>query len=389
MTLDKTEQTQMHGREAQIHKPLSAEKREKGKRGRRAGGFVFPRLPLKQALVLAELIERENAGQPFSRITLAKLLDQSPSGDNFRALILASARYGLTIGSHSSDKMALTENGRSIVSISEEQIKKNALLNALMLPKVFQDVFTRYNGKYIPSEISLKDLLKTDFGVPPEDVNAVYGVLQQNMTDYGLIENIKGSKYLQLEKLAAPSQVSQTNVEVDDKSEKGENLPDTNTITKVSNPPQVPPIQQQIEKIPRVFISHSKNKKILENIKQTLTFGKFDSRVAEEKETLAIPLSDKVFSLMQECNCAIINISADEEKKQGEIYGINENVLIEIGASFLYYNKRVLLVIDKKLKERLPSILQGLTAIFYEGQELTFNEGLKLMEVLGEFRNKL
>jgi hypothetical protein len=61
-----------------------------------------------------------------------------------------------------------------------------------------------------------------------------------------------------------------------------------------------------------------------------VAFGKFEHRVAEEKETLSMPLSDKVFGLMQECNCAIINVSADQEKKQGDAYGINENVLIEI-----------------------------------------------------------
>ena len=61
-----------------------------------------------------------------------------------------------------------------------------------------------------------------------------------------------------------------------------------------------------------------------------VAFGKFEHRVAEEKETLSMLLSDKVFGLMQECNCAIINVSADQEKKQGDAYGINENVLIEI-----------------------------------------------------------
>jgi predicted nucleotide-binding protein len=92
---------------------------------------------------------------------------------------------------------------------------------------------------------------------------------------------------------------------------------------------------------------------------------------------------------MLKCNCAIINISADEEKKQGESYGMNENVLIEIGGAFLHYERRVILVIDKKLKDLLPSILQGLTAIFYEGDELSWNDGMRLQKALTEFREKL
>jgi hypothetical protein len=49
----------------------------------------------------------------------------------------------------------------------------------------------------------------------------------------------------------------------------------------------------------------------------------------------------------------------------------------------------VILVIDKKLKDLLPSILQGLTAIFYEGDELSWNDGMRLQKALTEFREKL
>ena len=51
-----------------------------GKKGRRLGGFIFPHLPLKEALKLVETIRDENGGAPFSRITLAKSLDLSPAG---------------------------------------------------------------------------------------------------------------------------------------------------------------------------------------------------------------------------------------------------------------------------------------------------------------------
>jgi hypothetical protein len=47
------------------------------------------------------------------------------------------------------------------------------------------------------------------------------------------------------------------------------------------------------------------------------------------------------------------------------------------------------LVIDLRFKGRLPSVLDGITAIFYEGEELTLTDGIKLMQALDEFRNKL
>jgi len=143
------------------------------------------------------------------------------------------------------------------------------------------------------------------------------------------------------------------------------------------------------DRIARVFISHSKNKKILDQIKQMLEFGKFEHRVAEEKETPAMPLSDKVFGLMLECNCGIINISADTEGTENGSPDINQNVLIEIGGAFLHYSRRIILVIDRRLKDHLPSILQGLTAIFYEGDQLSWNDGMRLQKALTEFRRNL
>ena len=88
---------------------------------------------------------------------------------------------------------------------------------------------------------------------------------------------------------------------------------------------------------------------------------------------------------MRECNCAIINVSADKkEKLQDEIYKINENVLIEIGASFLAYNQKVILLVDKRIE--LPSNLQGLYRCEYEGDELSWETAMKLQRALKEFR---
>src|SRR2546428_5745754 len=111
--------------------------------------------------------------------------------------------------------------------------------------------------------------------------------------------------------------------------------------------------------------------------------------ISEEKETAATPLSDRVSGLMWDCNCAIINISADDEKKEEEILRINENVLAEVWGAYLHYKKRVILVIDKRLKDDLPSVMQGLTTIFYERNQLSWTDGMKLQNALNEFRNQL
>lgn len=116
-------------------------------------------------------------------------------------------------------------------------------------------------------------------------------------------------------------------------------------------------------------------------IERILQFGQFDYEVAEKTETTAIPIPEKVFGSMRKCNCAIINISADEqEKREDGSYGINQNVLIEIGAAFLLYNRRVILLTNKRIT--MPSNLKGLYNCYYEGDELGFESIMKLQEAL-------
>ena len=78
-----------------------------------------------------------------------------------------------------------------------------------------------------------------------------------------------------------------------------------------------------------------------------------------KEQTSAIPVPEKVFSAMRRCGAGIIVVSVDETRKDKPgNYTINENALIEIGAAFVLYDKRVVLLWDKRLS--VPSNLQGL-----------------------------
>ncbi len=136
---------------------------------------------------------------------------------------------------------------------------------------------------------------------------------------------------------------------------------------------------------PRIFISHSKNMEIVDQIKTMLNYADLDYEIAEEEETSAIPVPEKIFSAMRRCTAAIMCVTADEnEKRDDGTYGINQNVLIEIGAAFVLYDKKVILVWDDKLN--IPSNLQGLYRCEFSGDELTWSAGMKLMKAVGKFR---
>ena len=136
----------------------------------------------------------------------------------------------------------------------------------------------------------------------------------------------------------------------------------------------------------RVFITHGKNQKILNQVKELVAYGKFEPIVATEHETAAKPVPEKVMDDMRTCGAAVIHVSADrvlDDKNGEEVRLINENVLIEIGAAMaLYRDKFVLLVEDGVV---LPSNLKGLYECRYVGSELNMPATMKLLKALSEF----
>ena len=137
----------------------------------------------------------------------------------------------------------------------------------------------------------------------------------------------------------------------------------------------------------RVFISHGKNNDIVEQMKTMLDLADLEYEVAVDEETTAIPVPDKVLSAMRRCTAAVICVTADEETRHDDgSYRINENVLIEIGAAFVLYEKRVVLVWDKRLP--IPSNLQGLYRCEFEGNELSWGAGMKLMKAVNQFKKQ-
>jgi hypothetical protein len=145
--------------------------------------------------------------------------------------------------------------------------------------------------------------------------------------------------------------------------------------------PSLPPSQETL----RVFITHGKNMEIVEQVETMLEVAGIEGEIAEAEETTAIPVPEKVLSAMRRCNAAIICVTVDEGEKDGSGgYKLNENVLIEIGSAFVLYDRRVVLVWDKRLP--VPSNLQGLYRCEFEGDELSWNAGMKLMKAIRGFK---
>jgi hypothetical protein len=360
----------------------STEQNEK----KRYPSTAFPKNTLKVALKIAQSIEDNNAGQPYNKLDLAQSLNYSPESGSFRALITASSRYGLTHGSYKAEKISLTDLGRSIVAPRTDEERNAGLLKSLENIDLFKKFFDRFDQAKMPRDDLLKNTLMRDFGIPKEDANACLEIIKKNLNDWNLLTDIKGNVWLRLDKLSTElifEENEEEQIEETEETEKTDNGSDMSTPLKHEERNNTCPTF-----LPHVFISHSKNSIILDEIKTILEFGQFRFTVAEEVETASIPIPEKIFGLMKQCNSAIINVSADEKERNDDgTYRVNPNVLIEIGGAFLAYDKKVILLTDKRVV--LPSNLQGLYRCDYEGEELSFSASLKLQKALAQFRETI
>jgi len=139
----------------------------------------------------------------------------------------------------------------------------------------------------------------------------------------------------------------------------------------------------------RVFITHGRNKKVLDQIKELVSYGAFQPVIAQENESIAKPVPDKVMDDMRSCAAAVIHVSSEgtfKDKDGEEKPRINENVLIEIGAAMALYRRKFILVVEEGL--HLPSNLQGLYECRYRGDELNMEATMKLLKAFADFRKE-
>jgi predicted nucleotide-binding protein len=138
----------------------------------------------------------------------------------------------------------------------------------------------------------------------------------------------------------------------------------------------------------RVFITHGKNQDVVSQLKELLTFGGFTPVVAIDNETISKPVPDKVLDDMRSCDAAVIHVGAelrlmDQEGKAHRM--LNQNVLIEIGAAMALYGRKFILLVERGTT--LPSNLQGLYEVRYEGGRLDYESTMKLLKAFNDFRS--
>jgi predicted nucleotide-binding protein len=134
----------------------------------------------------------------------------------------------------------------------------------------------------------------------------------------------------------------------------------------------------------RVFITHRSNKKILEQVKELVAFGKFEPVVARDRETAGGPFLHILMDEMRRCDTAIIHLGIDALRLDADgKRRISDDVLIEIGAAIALYGRNFVLLVEEGVE--LPSNLPGLCECRYCGDELNMPTTMKLLRAFGDF----
>jgi Predicted nucleotide-binding protein containing TIR-like domain len=199
--------------------------------------------------------------------------------------------------------------------------------------------------RVIPRDEILRNTLIKEFGIPAADADVCQKVLRQNIAELGLSQELKGTPYLQLDRLnstglaglkrPAPVPGGEETDEV--ASSDVDETPPSTPVSELASPPPKPR---------KVFLAHGKNRKPLEQLKAILTQFKVPFEVAAEEPHKGRPIGAKVAQMMNDCTSGIFIFTADEETTDSvgnKLLRPSDNVVFELGAGTILYGDKIVI----------------------------------------------
>lgn len=351
----------------------------------------FPQGTLQQAQRIASALVDNFAGDSGSPPDVALSLGISPTSSSWQTLSGASIAYGLTDGGINANAIKLTSLGRRLVAPEAEGEDVIARREAVLKPRILREFFEKYRRAKFPNDVIAVNVLKS-LGLPGDRAEAAVEIIKANGGYAGIIRETPTGPFINLDSPGVPRPTATADLgdragaaHVDDASHDVMDVsPNSSTAASHS---VVPPAPAFDTKANRVFITHGKQRAVVAQIKELLTFGSFEPVVSVERESTAIPVPEKVFEDMRSCGAGVLHVGAEGkylDKDGHEHAKLNDNVLIEIGAAMALYGKRMILLVEKGVA--LPSNLQGLYRCEFEGDKLDYESTMKLLKTFNQFR---
>ena len=347
-----------------------------------------PAYSLDEAMRVASAIADNYASAPTKPLEVAAAMNLAPNSSHFRMLTGSAIAYGLTTGGCNAAEIGLTPLANRILAPLEVGDDLAAKREALLTPSIVGQFLRKYNSSPLPPEQIAQNVL-VSMGVPKERALNVYKLILEGAEALGLLQEIKNKKYVNLTRNISsvrPPDEAEDHVseELEENAGRGggsdaimgaptETQVDTGNVSAASNK--------------KVFVTHGHNKGFVEPIKKLLSFGEMEAIVSVERQSVSQPVPEKVMNDMRDCGAAIIHVEGemtllDSDAKEHIV--LNPNVLIEIGAAMALYGKKFILLVKEGVK--LPSNLQGLYEVRYDGDTLDGNATIRLLEAINQLK---
>jgi predicted nucleotide-binding protein len=345
----------------------------------------IPSCSLEKAIKIPASIGDNYGYRPTVPLQVARGLEIQPTSSTFRMLSGAAIAYGLTTGGYNADTISITPLGMRIVRPTSEDDDLVAKREAILRPRVIREFLQKYNGASMPKD-SIGQNVLMELGVPQDRTAEVLKLIVEGAETVGFLQDIKGRKYVDL----SGTQIPETNLGEGTDGRADDETAERSVPVPKANPATLSPMPSADARAKKVFITHGKNKALIEPIKKLLAFGELEAVVSVQTQTVSQPVPGKVMEEMRSCGAAIIHVEDERhlvDAEGNEHIVLNDNVLIEIGAAMaLYGSHRFILVVKEGVK--LPSNLQGLLELRYKGDTLDVNDTVNLMEAINDMKKR-
>ena len=156
----------------------------------------YPTHTLQDVLPIAETIQEVNGGRPVRTRMLAESLGTSTKSSMLVQKLNASAKYGLTNGTHSSEMIELTDLGEMLTAPGGPGERDEALRRASTHPDIFAGFYEIYSGKRMPSDVYAANTLNRELGLRRELTDECMQILRLNGLFAGIIRDVDGVQYV-------------------------------------------------------------------------------------------------------------------------------------------------------------------------------------------------
>lgn len=352
---------------------------------------TFPTLTLDQALTVPRAIRDARAGKPMQRLLLADALQIKPSSSNFRVLLSASLKYGLTDGTEKAAEIKLTPLGLRATDPNAAE-RSLAAREAAMVPSIFKKFYEDYANAKLPSSDMLGKILTSSYDVSAASASDCARLIVDNGTAVGIIRKISGSAHVLLDAEADVDVLEKPETEEPETEEpaRGDAGGD-GTVESTDDPPDPPapstaagPAAEAERRALSIFIGHGKNHGPKDKLEKILRGFQIPFKVTTAEPNLGRPIPKKVKDTMLDCGSAILIFTKDEllqDLDGNEVWRPSENVVHELGAASFQYEDRVVIFKEKGIN--FPSNYSAVGYIEFEEDAIEAKAIDLLKELIG------